>query len=127
MIKEKQQEFAEKKGKKSDGGCSCKVVFFLFGVVKIPSFMMIQPSSPAFNVFFSIQSLNLALFDSILGPKNPLNQSRELGQKPFSQQGIPTFNTRYLNGNILSFWYWNQAIQKSKFIYVSRTTTLMKD
>jgi hypothetical protein len=69
MIKEKQQEFAEKKGKKSDGGCSCKVVFFLFGVVKIPSFMMIQPSSPAFNVFFSIQSLNLALFDSILGPK----------------------------------------------------------
>jgi len=37
------------------------------------------------------------------------------------------FNTRYLNGNILSFWYWNQAIQKPKFIYVSRTTTLMQD
>jgi hypothetical protein len=35
MIKEKQQEFAEKKGKKSDGGCSCKVLFSLFVVVKI--------------------------------------------------------------------------------------------
>jgi hypothetical protein len=26
---------AEKKGKKSAGGCSCKVLFSLFGVVKI--------------------------------------------------------------------------------------------
>jgi len=59
--------------------------------------------------------------------KNPLNHSRELGQNSFSQSGIPAFNTRYSNGNILSFWYWNQAIQKPKFIYVSRTTTLMKD
>jgi len=76
----------------------------------------------------SIQSLNLALFDSVLGPKkNPSNQSRELGQKPFSRPGIPAFNTRYSNGNILSFWYWNQAIQKPKFIYVPQTTTLMKD
>jgi len=50
MIKEKQQEFAPKKGKKSDGGCSCKVSFSLFGVEKILSFMMIQPPSPAFNI-----------------------------------------------------------------------------
>jgi hypothetical protein len=50
IIKEKQQEFAEKKGKKSDGGCNCKVLFSLFGVVKILSFMMIQPPSPAFNI-----------------------------------------------------------------------------
>jgi hypothetical protein len=42
----------EKKRKKSDGGCSCKVLFSLFGVVKIMSFMMIQPPSPAFNVLF---------------------------------------------------------------------------
>jgi hypothetical protein len=42
MIKEKHQEFAEKKReKKSDGGCSCKVLFSLFVVVKILSFMMI--------------------------------------------------------------------------------------
>jgi hypothetical protein len=40
----------EKKGKKSDGGCSCKVLFSLFGVVKILSFMMIQPPFPAFIV-----------------------------------------------------------------------------
>jgi len=59
--------------------------------------------------------------------KNPSNQSRELGQKSFSRPRTPTFNTRYSNGNILSFWYWNQAIQKPKFIYVSRTTTLMRD
>jgi hypothetical protein len=51
MIKEKQQEFAEKKRrKKSDGGCSGKVLFSLFDVVKIMSFMMIQPPSPAFNI-----------------------------------------------------------------------------
>jgi hypothetical protein len=31
------------------------------------------------------------------------------------------------NGNILSFWYRNQVIQKPKFIYTSRTTTLMKE
>jgi len=76
----------------------------------------------------SIQSLNLAHFNSVLGPKkNPSNQSRELGQKSFSRSGIPAFNTRYSNGNILSFWYWNQAIPKPKFIYASQTTTLMKD
>jgi hypothetical protein len=39
----------------------------------------------------------------------------------------PYFHTRYSNGNILSFWYWNQAIQNLKFIYASRTTTLMKE
>jgi len=44
------KENSRKKGKKSDGGCSCKVLFSLFGVVKILSFMMIQPPSPAFNV-----------------------------------------------------------------------------
>ena len=37
------------------------------------------------------------------------------------------FHTRYSNRNILSFWYQNQAIQKPKFIYASRTTTLMKE
>jgi hypothetical protein len=47
MIKDTSRE---KKGKKSDGGCSCKVLFSLFGVVKILSFMMIQAPSPAFNV-----------------------------------------------------------------------------
>jgi len=104
MIKEKQQEFAEKKGKKSDGGCSCKVLFSLFGVVKIISFMMIQAPLSSFQCPSSIQSLILALFNSVLGPKkNPSNQSRELGQKPFLRPGIPTFNTRYSNGNILNF------------------------
>jgi hypothetical protein len=38
------------KGKKSDGGCNWKVLFSLFDVVKILSFMMIQPPSPAFNI-----------------------------------------------------------------------------
>jgi len=51
-----------KKGKKSDGGCSCKVSFSLFGVEKILSFMMTQPplqlsisffnSIPHFNNFW---------------------------------------------------------------------------
>jgi hypothetical protein len=39
-----------REGKKSDGGCSGKVLFFLFDVVKILSFMMIQPPSLAFNI-----------------------------------------------------------------------------
>jgi hypothetical protein len=40
----------------------------------------------------SIQSLILALFNSVLGKKkNPSNQSRELGQKSFSRPGIPAF------------------------------------
>jgi hypothetical protein len=38
----------------------------------------------------------------------------------------PCFHTKYSNGNILSFWYWNQAIQQPRFIYMSRTTTLMR-
>jgi len=41
---------SREKGKKSNGGCSCKVLFSLFGVVKILSFMMIQPPSLAFNI-----------------------------------------------------------------------------
>jgi hypothetical protein len=43
----------EKKGKKSDGGCSCKVLFSLFGVVKILSFMMIQPPLQLSMSFFN--------------------------------------------------------------------------
>ena len=67
MIKEKNnRNLQRKKGKKSDGRCSCKVLFSLFVVVKILSFMMIQPPFPAFNILlqfnpsfqhFSIQFL----------------------------------------------------------------------
>jgi hypothetical protein len=42
-----------KKGKKSDGGCSCKVSFSLFGVEKILSFMMIQPPLQLSISFFN--------------------------------------------------------------------------
>jgi hypothetical protein len=49
-----------------------------------------------------------------------------LGKNPFRGRN-PCFHTKYSNGNILSFWYWNQAIQQPRFIYMSRTTTLMKD
>ena len=42
-----------KKGKKSAGGCSCKVLFSLFGVVKILSFMMIQPPLQLSISFFN--------------------------------------------------------------------------
>jgi hypothetical protein len=49
-----------------------------------------------------------------------------LGKNSFRGRN-PCFHTKYSNGNILSFWYWNQAIKKPKFIYMSRTTTLMED
>jgi len=72
----------------------------------------------SFQYHSSIQSLILTLFDSVLGPKkNPSNQSRELGLYP-SRGRIFCLHVRYSNGNILSFWYRNQVIQKSKFIYV---------
>ena len=46
----------------------------------------------SFQYHSSIQSLILTLFDSVLGPKkNPLNQSRELGQKIILAAGIPAF------------------------------------
>jgi len=47
------------------------------------------------------------------------------GQNPCDR--ILYFHVRYSNWNILSFWYQNQVIEKSKFIYASRTITLLKD
>jgi len=114
-----------KKGKKSDGGCSCKVSFSLFGVEKILSFMMIQPPLQLSISFFnSIPHFNNFWF-SPWSKKNPSNQPRELGLYP-SRSRIFYPHIWYSNGNILSFWYRNQVIQKPKFIYASRTKTLMK-
>jgi hypothetical protein len=102
MIKEKQQEFAAKKGKKSDGGYSCKVSFFLFDVEKILSFMMIQPPlSLSISFFNSIPHFNNFQF-SPWSKKNPSNQPRELGLYP-SRDRIFCPHVRYSNGNILSF------------------------
>jgi hypothetical protein len=59
-------------------GACCKVLFSLFGMVKILSFMMIQPPFPA-----SIQSLILALFNLVLGQKKILRISpANLGKNP---------------------------------------------
>jgi len=206
-----ERKTTEKKGKKSDGGCSCKVLFSLFGVVKILSFMMIQPPSPALNILLQFNPSFSTFQFSPWSKKNPLNQSRELGLNPsrgrilclhvrysnrnlwsrsrseiksfvrtesssnlVGQKGSPILiqkltmpsvpiwlrawnknkshkicdenrvffsadsgqypsrdrilylYVRYSNGNILSFWYWNQAIQKPKIIYTSRNTTFMK-
>ena len=126
MIKEKQQEFAKKKGKKSDGGCSCKVLFSLFVVVKIMSFMMIQPPSPALNILLQFNPPFSTFRFSPWSKKIPSNQSRELGLNP-SRGRILYLHVRYSNRNILSFWYRNQVIQNPKFIYASRNTTLMKE
>jgi hypothetical protein len=95
-------------------------------VVKILSFMMIKPPLQLSISFFnSIPHFNTFRF-SPWSKKNPSNQSRELGLYP-SRGRNPCFHTRYSNGNILSFWYRNQEFKKPKFIYVSQTTTLMKD
>jgi hypothetical protein len=74
-----------------------------------------------------IQSLILALFDSVFGPKKSFESVPRTWAKILLAARNPYFHTRYSNRNILSFWYWNQAIQKPKFIYVSQTITLMKD
>jgi len=100
---ETSKKFAEKKkGKKSDGGCSCKVSFSLFGVEKILSFMMIQPPLQLLISFFnSIPHFNNFRF-SPWSKKNPSNQPRELGLYP-SRGRIFCPHVRYSNGNILSF------------------------
>jgi len=108
-------------------GAYCKVLFSLFGVVKNP--VIYDDPTPLSNFQYpsSIQSLILVLFDSVLGPKKILRiKPANLGKNP-SRGRNPCFHTRYSNGNILSFWYRNRAIQKPKFIYASRTTTLMKE
>jgi hypothetical protein len=71
------------------------------------------PLQLSMSFFNSIPQFSTFRF-SPWSKKNPSNQSWELGQKSFSRSGIPAFNTRYSNGNILSFWYWNQAIQKAQ-------------
>jgi hypothetical protein len=63
--------------------------------------------------------------------KNPISygtliRPANLGQN-LSLSRIICFYTRYSNGNILNFRYWNQEIQKPKFIYISSTATFMKD
>jgi hypothetical protein len=51
MIKENSRNLQRKKERNQMGkGACCKVLFSLFDVVKIMSFMMIQPPSPAFNL-----------------------------------------------------------------------------
>jgi len=48
---ETNRKFAEEKKERNQmGKGACKVLFSLFGVVKILSFMMIQPPFPAFNI-----------------------------------------------------------------------------
>jgi hypothetical protein len=48
---ETSRKFAEEKKERNQmGKGACKVLFSLFGVVKILSFMMIQPPFPAFNI-----------------------------------------------------------------------------
>jgi len=124
---ETSRKFAEEKKERNQlGKGACKVLFSLFGVVKILSFMMIQPPLSSFQYHSSIQSLILTLFDSVLGPKKILRISpANLGYiLPAAEFFCP--HVRHSNGNILSFWYWNQVIQKPKFIYASRTKTLMK-
>jgi len=99
----------------------------LFGAVETPSFYDDPVPTNFLLISSSIESLILSLFNSILRPKKILQiRPANLGKNP-SRDRNPCFHTRYSNGNILSFWYWNQAIQKPKFIYGSRTTTLMED
>jgi len=56
-----------------------------------------------------------------------MKESNRFKEQNPSRGENPCFHTRYSNRNILSFWYQNQAIQKPKFMYAFRTTTLMKE
>jgi hypothetical protein len=56
-----------------------------------------------------------------------LNQDLKNSDRNPSCSRILYFSTRCSNGNILSLWYRNQAIQKPKFISTYRTKTFIKD
>jgi len=123
---ETSRKFAEKKKERNQmgKGACCKVLFSLFGVVK--NHVIYDDPAPlsSFQYPSLIKSLILALFDSVLGKKKSFESVPWTWAKPFLRQD---FLLSHSNGNILSLWYWNQAIQKPKFIYASRTTTLMKE
>jgi hypothetical protein len=81
---ETSRKFAEKKKERNQmgKGACCKVLFSLFGVVK--NHVIYDDPAPlsSFQYPSLIKSLILALFDSVLGKKNPSNQSREPGLNP---------------------------------------------
>ena len=117
-----------RKGKKSYGeGCMLQSLISLSDVIEFLSFYDDHVPKNLLLISCSIESFILALFNSIFGQKkNPSNQVYKL-ELNLSRCKILYFHIWYSNGNILSFWYWNQDIQKPKFIYTSRTTTFMKD
>jgi len=80
-----------------------------------------KPSQVSSNLYRQLAPLFQSFFNSVL---QTWGQNPSCGRK-FLRQNFH-FLIRYSNVNILSFWYWNQAIQKSKFIYTCRTTTFMR-
>jgi hypothetical protein len=76
----------------------------------------------------SIQSLNLAHFNSVLGPKKILRISpANLGKNPSRGQESLLSTLDIQTGISWAFDIEIKRFKKPKFIYVSRTTTLMKD
>jgi len=108
------------------GGVHAAKSYFIIRRGRFLSFMMIQFQTISFWFHLQLNPLFYHFSIQSLVQKNPSNQACELGLNP-SRGRILYFYIRYSNWNILSFWYWNQVIQKPKFIYTSRTTTLMKD
>jgi hypothetical protein len=91
---ETSRKFAEEKRKKNQmgKGACCKVLFSLFGVVKNPVIYDDPTPLSSFQYPSSIQSLILALFDSVLGKKKILRISpANLGKKIILAAGIPAF------------------------------------
>jgi hypothetical protein len=91
---ETSRKFAEEKRKKNQmgKGACCKVLFSLFGVVKNPVIYDDPTPLSSFQYPSSIQSLILALIDSVLGQKKSFESvPRTWEKKIILAAGIPAF------------------------------------
>ena len=91
MIKEKQQEFAAKKRKEIRWRVQLQSLIFLIRCGKNPIIYDDPAPLSSFQCPSSIQSLNLALFDSVLGPKKSFESVPRTWAKIFLAVRNPYF------------------------------------
>jgi hypothetical protein len=123
----RQGGLCSEKGKKSDGeGCMLQSLIFLFSAVEIPSFYDDPVPTNFLLISSSIESLILSLFNLVLGPKKSFESGLRTWAKILLAAGIPAFTLDFKH-EYLELLILKSSNSKAKFIYMSQTTTLMKD
>jgi len=98
----------------------------LFGAVEIPSFYDDPVPTNFLLISSSIESLILSLFNLVLGPKKSFESGLRTWAKILLAAGIPAFTLDFKH-EYLELLISKSSNSKAKFIYMSQTTTLMKD